>query len=69
MKKSDETLAIRVRSALQTKGNNNLVSAICSSGVAVENCQLAINRHFTHPVKEDVKKKGLSRPLAGSQGW
>jgi hypothetical protein len=25
--------------------------------------------HFTHPVKEDVKKKSLSRPLAGSQGW
>ena len=31
--------------------------------------QLALHRYFTHPVKEDVKKKSLSRPLAGSQGW
>ena len=31
--------------------------------------RLVKNRDFTHPVKEDVKKKSLSRPLAGSQGW
>jgi len=27
------------------------------------------HRHSTHPVKEDVKEKDLSPPLAGNQGW
>ena len=29
---------------------------------------LSQNRHCTHPVKGDVKKKTLSPPLAGNQG-
>jgi hypothetical protein len=25
--------------------------------------------HFTHPIKEDVKKKFFSVPLEGTRGW
>jgi hypothetical protein len=30
---------------------------------------LALNRDYTHPIKEDVKKKFFSVPLEGTRGW
>jgi hypothetical protein len=31
--------------------------------------KLLQNRDFTHPMKEDVKKKFFSVPLEGTRGW
>jgi hypothetical protein len=30
---------------------------------------LAINRHYAHPMKEDVKKKDFSPPLGEMRVW
>jgi hypothetical protein len=29
---------------------------------------MTLDRDYTHPMREDVKKKSLSPPLAGNQG-
>jgi hypothetical protein len=47
----------------ETSSATELVAALYGAAKDLE------EHGFTHPVKEDVKKKSLSRPLAGSQGW
>jgi hypothetical protein len=47
------------------ESNQRMSGAGCPKGL----CQLLKYRDFTHPMKEDVKKKGFSPPLWEMRAW